>query len=133
MVSVAAGQARAWIASHVVPTTAPATQTLSSVSNAWDTASDGYVAGTTDVKSAAADAVGARVENELGEDARAVAEDTGLSAQNVSTAVGDVLLTASGPGLATAGLKGQKEQEGKDKKLERDGKDEDGKRENLVL
>ncbi|KAH9841153.1 uncharacterized protein C8Q71DRAFT_702214 [Rhodofomes roseus] len=141
LVSSAAGQAGAWIAAHVVPTTTPATQTLSSVSNAWDTTSDGYVAGTTEVKSAVADAAGVRVENEFGQDTRAVAEDTGTSVQNVSTVVGDVLVTASGTGLATAGLKGAartqlREQEAKDQTEEEDEKDkhdeeEDGKLEDI--
>ncbi|TFY60917.1 hypothetical protein EVJ58_g4844 [Rhodofomes roseus] len=141
LVSSAAGQAGAWIAAHVVPTNTPATQTLSSMSNAWDTTSDGYVAGTTEVKSAVADAAGVRVETEFGRDTRAVAEDAGVSVQNVSTAVGDVLVTASGTGLATAGLKGAagtqlREQEAKDQTEEEDEKDkhdeeEDGKLEDI--
>ncbi|KZT66482.1 hypothetical protein DAEQUDRAFT_674869 [Daedalea quercina L-15889] len=138
LVSSAAGHAGAWIASHVVPTTTPATQTLSSASNAWDSASDGYVAGTAEVKSAVGDAAGVRVETELGKDARAVAEDAGASVQNASAAVGDVLVTASGPGLATAGLKGAagaqlKEQEEKDQKKEDGQEDEDGKLEDVSL
>lgn len=134
MVSSAAGQAGAWIASHIAPTTTPTTQTLSSMSNAWDTASDSYAASTTEVKSAGADAVGVRVENELGRDARAVVEDTGTSVQNVGMAAGDVLLTASGPALATAGLKGAAgaQLEQLEDKEDKEGKDdEDGKLEDI--
>ena len=140
LVSSAAGHAGAWIASHVVPTTQPATQTLASTANAYDTVADGYSAGSAEVKAAVADAAGARVENELGPDARAVVEDTGVSVQNVGAAVGDVLVTASGPGLATAGLKGAasaqiREQEDKDKQSEGalEEEDIDGKLEDVSL
>lgn len=107
IVSSAAGQAGAWLASHVVvQATPPATRALTSAANAWDTVADGYTAGSTEVTAAVSDAAGARVERALGTDARAVAEDTGASVRNVGEAVGDVLVTASGPGLAMAGLKG---------------------------
>ena len=120
LVSSAAGHAGAWIASHVVPTTPPATQALASTANAFDTAADGYTAGSGDVKAAVADAAGTRVETGLGPDAREVAEDAGATAQNVGEAAGDVLVTARGPALATAALKGAastqlKEQEDKDR------------------
>lgn len=119
LVSSAAGHAGAWIASHVAPTAPPATQALASTANAYEVAADGYSAGAAEVKAAVADAAGTRVETGLGPDARAIAEDAGTSARNVGVAVGDVLVTASGPGLATAGLKGAastrlKEQEEKD-------------------
>lgn len=143
LVSSAAGQAGAWFASHVVPTTPPATQALASTANALDTAADGYTAGSAEVTAAVADSAGTRVERELGPDARAVAEDTGASVGNVGAAMEDVLLTASGPGLATAGLKGAastqlSEQEEKDARADtaqEEGEEEDidGKLEDVSL
>ena len=130
LVSSAAGHAGAWLASHVVPTTPPATQALASTANAYELAADGYTAGAAEVGAAVAEAAGARVETGMGTEARAVAQDAGASARNVGAAVGDVLVTASGPGLATAGLKGAAstqltEQEEKDEGTEGPAEEED--------
>ncbi|KZT01957.1 uncharacterized protein LAESUDRAFT_662823 [Laetiporus sulphureus 93-53] len=106
-ISHAAENAGMWMAEHLVPNSPPAThQTLSSLSNAYDTAADGYGAGAGEVKDALADAASARIENAYGREAREVAGDVGASAQNVGGALGEVVVGTSGATIATAGIKG---------------------------
>lgn len=104
--SSAAGQAGAWVSGHLIPTSSTASQNITSLSNAYDTATDGAVAGTTELQGSIRDATGQRVENAYGSEARVIAGNADASVENVSATMGDAAKVASGGAMVTSGLRG---------------------------